>query len=69
MSEQHTEISNELFLAELVKKRESLQKCQESRALDSCLKCQSVLGCETRQAYVKAVYESMSKGQTGNFEF
>jgi hypothetical protein len=53
----------------LVEKKEELSKCQKEKNLDSCLKCKDVLECKTRDEYVKAVYESMSKGQTGGFEF
>ena len=46
-----------------------LQECQKSKNLNSCLKCELVIGCELRNSYVKAVYESMNKGQGGGFEF
>jgi len=47
----------------------SLQECQNSRNLTSCFDCEKLLDCEIRNNYVKAVYESMNKGQTGGFEF
>ena len=31
--------------------------------------CESLIGCKLRNEYVKAVYESMSKGQHGDFDF
>ena len=46
-----------------------LKECQEQKKLKSCLKCEKIIGCEIRQTYVKAVYESMNKGQGGGFEF
>jgi len=56
----------ELALKEQLK---VLQECQASKNLDSCLKCDKIIGCETRNEYIKAVYMSMNKGVTGGFEF
>ena len=53
----------------LQEKKEELLKCQKEKQLTSCLKCKDVLECKIRDNYVKAVYESMSKGETGGFEF
>ncbi len=53
----------------LDRKHKELQQCQSDHALESCLKCASLLDCQLRDAYVKAVYESMSKGHGGGFEF
>ncbi len=53
-------------------RREAKQKllaCQNERNVDSCLKCEKIIGCEIRSDYVKKVYESMSKGEGGGFEF
>ncbi|MDD5406081.1 MAG: hypothetical protein PHE73_03960 [Sulfurovaceae bacterium] len=47
----------------------SLQDCQKSNELTSCFDCDKLLDCELRNNYVKAVYESMNKGETGGFEF
>jgi hypothetical protein len=33
------------------------------------MKCEVLLSCELREAYVKAVYDSMNKGTGGGFEF
>ena len=46
-----------------------LEKCQKEHQLSSCLKCEKLLNCDIRDAYVKAVYDSMSKGKGGGFEF
>ncbi len=46
-----------------------LEKCQKEKQLHSCLKCEKLLECEVRDAYIKAVYDSMSKGKGGGFEF
>lgn len=46
-----------------------LQSCQSTKKIDSCLKCELTLDCALRKEYVKAVYESMSKGSMGGFEF
>jgi hypothetical protein len=53
----------------LQQKKSKLEACQKEKHLQSCLKCDQLLHCELREEYVKAVYESMSKGQGGGFEF
>ena len=50
-------------------KETNLKECQQSHNVDSCMKCDKVIGCQIRDEYVKAVYESMSKGESGGFEF
>ena len=54
---------------ELEEKTKKLKSCQEQKGLKSCLKCELVIGCQTRNEYVNAVYLSMNKGQGGGFEF
>ena len=56
----------EVHLDEMMKK---LQTCQEEKSLTTCSKCESYFSCELRTDYVKSVYNSMSKGDTGGFEF
>ncbi len=56
----------ELHLDEMVKK---LQECQTYKSLKSCSDCKKYLECELRNDYVNSVYNSMSKGDTGGFEF
>ncbi len=46
-----------------------LQACQVQKALKSCSDCEHYLSCELRTDYIKSVYNSMSKGDTGGFEF
>lgn len=46
-----------------------VNRCQEEQNLQSCSPCSKLLECITRKEYVKAVYESMSKGAGGGFEF
>lgn len=53
----------------LDEKKETLQKCQEEKQLKSCMECDALFECEVRKEYVRAVYESMNKGQGGGFEF
>jgi hypothetical protein len=53
----------------LEEKTEELKNCQRGKGLKSCLGCEKVNTCELRDAYVKAVYDSMSKGAGGGFEF
>ena len=55
--------------AALQQKKIELENCQKEKHIQSCLKCNQILECELRELYVKAVYESMSKGQGGGFEF
>ena len=50
-------------------KLKELQECQASKDISDCLKCDLTFDCEMRKAYVVAVYESMSKGAGGGFEF
>ena len=56
----------EIYLEEMVIK---LQACQQEKEQKSCSECELFFGCELRNEYVKAVYNSMSKGDTGGFEF
>jgi len=46
-----------------------LEACQKDQHVQSCMKCQKLLECTLRESYVKAVYDSMSKGTGGGFEF
>lgn len=56
----------EIYLEEMTQK---LQSCQTQNSLKTCSLCEKFLECELRDEYVKAAYESMSKGKTGGFEF
>jgi hypothetical protein len=56
----------DLHLEEMVKR---LQDCQNSKNHKSCSECELFLECELRDEYINAVYNSMSKGDTGGFEF
>ena len=56
----------ELYLEEMIQK---LQACQQEKNCKSCSACEFYFGCELRDEYVKSVYNSMSKGDTGGFEF
>ncbi|MDD2652600.1 MAG: hypothetical protein PHX44_06085 [Sulfurimonas sp.] len=56
----------ELHLDEMIEK---LQNCQREKEVKSCSSCELYFECELRSSYVKAVYNSMSKGDTGGFEF
>ena len=53
----------------LKQKRAELEACQAQHEVNSCMKCEKLLNCELRDAYIKAVYDSMSKGKGGGFEF
>ncbi len=56
----------QLHLEEMLLK---LQECQVQKSMKSCSDCEHFLSCELRTDYIKAVYNSMSKGDTGGFEF
>jgi len=56
----------EIYLDEMILK---LQSCQKERAFESCSLCEEYLECKLRDEYIKSVYNSMSKGETGGFEF
>jgi len=53
----------------LKQKRFELEACQKEHHLKSCMKCEKLLDCTLRESYIKAVYDSMSKGKGGGFEF
>ncbi len=53
----------------LEKQLSILKKCQQTKGIDSCMKCKELIECKIREDYVKAVYMSMNKGVTGGFEF
>jgi len=53
----------------LVQKKSELEACQKEHHLNSCMKCDKLLDCAVRDTYIKAVYDSMSKGKGGGFEF
>jgi len=53
----------------LASKKDELESCQQKHQVASCIKCDKLLDCEVRDAYIKAVYDSMSKGAGGGFEF
>jgi hypothetical protein len=59
----------DIYEQRLQEELKKLQECQSSNKLDSCMKCEKIIGCEVRADYVKAVYESMNKGASGGFEF
>ena len=46
-----------------------VQHCQKNFKISSCLKCDKIFQCQLRQEYIKTVYESMNKGNSGGFEF
>ena len=66
-------MSDELSLDEwelaLKAEKRKLEACQEEQQVTSCLACPKLHNCPTRDAYVHAVYNSMSKGAGGGFEF
>ena len=63
------EISLDEWQIALNGKKKELEACQVKENVQSCLSCPKLHNCETRDAYVHAVYNSMSKGAGGGFEF
>jgi hypothetical protein len=62
-------LEKDVFEARLDAMIEKLRACQAEHAVKSCSVCEKYLACELRKNYVAAVYDSMSKGETGGFEF
>lgn len=61
--------TNDEYQQVLDTKKEILQQCQKDKNVNSCMDCDKIFECEIRKDYVKSVYESMSHGETGGFEF
>jgi hypothetical protein len=61
--------TKEIYEEKLDASKQTLQECQTSKGVESCLKCTEIIGCPIRTLYVRSVYESMSKGSTGGFDF
>jgi len=53
----------------LIDATKKLKECQKSLNFKSCFDCEKLFDCEIRKEYIDAVYKSMSKGQSGGFEF
>lgn len=53
----------------LKQKKSELEGCQTEQQVKSCMSCEKLLDCEVRDSYIQAVYDSMSKGAGGGFEF
>jgi len=53
----------------LTQKKAELEACQKEQKVKSCMQCDKLLDCIIRDSYIKAVYDSMSKGKGGGFEF
>ncbi len=60
---------NNIYEQKLDEEIQRLQACQVEHKVKSCKDCEHYIGCDVRKAYVNAVYSSMSKGDTGGFEF
>ncbi len=63
------QVDEEVYKMKFQEASKDLKSCQEEKKTNSCFDCEKLLGCDTRKAYVDAVYGSMSKGQAGGFEF
>ncbi|MDR1285070.1 MAG: hypothetical protein LBJ88_02590 [Campylobacteraceae bacterium] len=69
MSTQNIEAKTNEYELNLKQESEILLLCQNEKNIDSCFVCENIYECEKRKRYVKSVYESMSQGQGGGFEF
>ncbi len=63
------EVQKDKFELHLEKMIIQLTQCQKDKDMQTCSKCSEFLTCSLRKEYVDAVYNSMSKGDTGGFEF
>lgn len=61
--------SDDRFELALERDMARLKACQEEKHVESCSMCHAFIGCDVRKSYVSAVYSSMSKGDSGGFEF
>jgi len=61
--------TNTAYETRLDDSKQLLSECQTSKELESCLNCSELIGCPIRTQYVRSVYESMSKGEIGGFDF
>ena len=60
---------NNKYLLALEEATTRLKECQTSKDTNSCFKCLVGLDCSLRIDYVNKVYESLSKGKKGEFNF
>jgi len=60
--------SNKYTLA-LEEEKTLIQTCQKQKNINSCMRCDLIVGCKKRINYVQAVYNSMNHGKGGGFEF
>lgn len=61
--------NNDIYEERLDTSIVELQSCQQEHNVSSCYVCERCIGCEIRTRYIRSVYESMSKGETGGFDF
>ncbi|MDR2099480.1 MAG: hypothetical protein LBP40_01465 [Campylobacteraceae bacterium] len=69
MNTQNIEANISRYELNLKHESEILLACQKERNIESCFACEKTFECEKRKKYVKSVYESMSQGEGGGFEF
>ncbi|MDR1976169.1 MAG: hypothetical protein LBQ18_04190 [Campylobacteraceae bacterium] len=66
---QNSETKLDIYKEKLKQESQKVLECRQKHEAKSCFECENLIGCESRKAYVQAVYESMSQGQSGGFEF
>lgn len=69
MSDQNSSIQKDSYEIIFEDKLKLLKECQNSKNINSCMKCDKIFECDTRKNYVDATYQSMMKGQSGGFDF
>jgi hypothetical protein len=69
MNTQNIDVNINEYSLNLKQESEVLLSCQNEKNIDSCFVCEKTFECEKRKKYVKSVYDSMSQGQGGGFEF
>lgn len=63
------EVSLDQWQILLVQKKSELETHMKEQGIKSEMDCKDFPHCPVQEAYVKAVYDSMSKGKGGGFEF
>lgn len=62
-------MAEDKFELALKERSEEMLKCRENLNLQSCSECEKFFDCPIRKGYVAAVYDNLSKGEIGGFDF
>lgn len=58
-----------IYEDKLDKHKKAITKCQQEKNLNSCYSCDKTFSCKTKRDYIRSVYENMSEGRIGDFDF